>query len=63
MLRTHPFMSNGEICMNIKLDRDSMAALKLLAVAVNDLIDAIVSLHGCIEDNTMALRELYEGAK
>ena len=38
--------------MECKLDADSKRALKLLTIAVNDLINAIVSLHGAIEKNT-----------
>lgn len=49
--------------MEVKLDHDSKAALKLLTITVNDLIDAIVSLHGSIEKNTAALNEVYEGGE
>ena len=41
--------------MKIELDIDSKRALKMLTVAVNDLIAAIVSLHGELAKNTAAL--------
>lgn len=45
--------------MKVGLDLDSKRAIKLLTITLNDLIEAIISLHRTIDNNTAAL----EGAE
>lgn len=46
--------------MEVKLDRDSKAALKELTKVCNDLIKTFISLHSSIEANTAMLIENTE---
>lgn len=49
--------------MKVRLDADSLAAVKQLTEAMNDLISAFVSLHGSIEALNSSAIEMMESVK